>query len=233
MSIYYKYIVTKDTYMSLENWINNKLSNPTQLTEISEIKLKSILDSITDSNVSFDHTFCNVGHNYLGAALRKQGYNCEDLEDLDSHSKTYDYIIAADEWLTIADNEDHQQQKIEDICNASRIGFVTTFKDYKNMNFNQRSFYDPFQIKTDDGNIVLIKYRDWSMLDRQKWTETHYALKDQEVLYSNTINKRTMYFKQLAKFASDAGSKNFQVNKKLMYKSLFSKNQDYIIYISF
>ena len=101
------------------------------------------------------------------------------------------------------------------------------------MNFNQRSFYDPFQIKTDDGNIVLIKYRDWSITDRQKWTETHYALQDNNLLYSKTINKRTMYFKQLAKFASDAGSKNFQVNKKLMYKSLFNKNQDYIIYISF
>ena len=219
--------------MSLESYIYNKISNNSQLTDISEIKLKTLLDSGISSNLTLDKSFCNVGNNFLGAALRKQGYLCDDVEDLDKNSKSYDYIIAADEWLTLADSEDHQQQKIANICNKSRIGFVTTIKDYKNMNFNQRSFYDPFQIKTDDGNIVLIKYRDWSMTDRQKWTETHYALQDNNLLYSKTINKRTMYFKQLAKFASDAESKNFQVNKKLMYKSLFSKNQDYIIYISF
>jgi hypothetical protein len=53
------------------------------------------------------------------------------------------------------------------------------------------------------------------------------------LVHASECTKRTMYFKQLAKFASDVGSKNFQVEKKLMYKSLFSKNQDYIVYISF
>jgi hypothetical protein len=42
-----------------------------------------------------------------------------------------------------------------------------------------------------------------------------------------------MYFKQLAKFSTDAGAKSFQVDKKLMYKPLFSKAFEYIVYISF
>ena len=44
---------------------------------------------------------------------------------------------------------------------------------------------------------------------------------------------RTMYFKQLAKFSSDANATGFQVEKKIMYKPMFSKSFEYIIYISF
>ena len=41
------------------------------------------------------------------------------------------------------------------------------------------------------------------------------------------------YFKQLAKFSSNAGATNFQVEKKVMYKPVFSRSFEYVIYISF
>ena len=94
------------------------------------------------------------------------------------------------------------------------------------MTYNQRTFYEPFQLKISDGDAILLKHRRWNPHDRQQWTEVAHVIKDKQLVHASECTKRTMYFKQLAKFSSDVGSKNFQVEKKLMYKSLFSKNQD-------
>jgi hypothetical protein len=45
--------------------------------------------------------------------------------------------------------------------------------------------------------------------------------------------RRSMYFKQMAKFSIDAGAKEFYVHKNLMYKSLIKKNYEHVISISF
>jgi len=47
------------------------------------------------------------------------------------------------------------------------------------------------------------------------------------------FDRRTMYFKQLAKFSMDAGATYFQVHKNLMYKSLNKKNYEHVISITF
>jgi len=46
-------------------------------------------------------------------------------------------------------------------------------------------------------------------------------------------NRRTLFFKQLAKFTMDAGASNFLVHKNLMYKSLIKKNYEHVISIHF
>jgi hypothetical protein len=42
-----------------------------------------------------------------------------------------------------------------------------------------------------------------------------------------------MYFKQLAKFSTDAGAGGFSVHKNLMYKGLTSKGYEHVITIKF
>ena len=42
-----------------------------------------------------------------------------------------------------------------------------------------------------------------------------------------------MYFKQLAKFTSDNGGKNFSIHKNLFYKPLLSKAFEHVISIDY
>ena len=233
-----KYKNWKKTNMNFDKFVYSMVDNVEQLTEASEVKVKTILSAGPSTMIlNKDCKFLNIGTNYLGHGLRKLGYDCVDCDtdpgQLLAAGETFDYVIAADEWLTLAETEDEQREKLAMLAKLCHVGFFTTIKDYKNMTYNQRTFYEPFQLKISSGDAILLKHRKWNPHDRQQWTEVAHVIKDKQLVHTSQCIKRTMYFKQLAKFTSDIGSKNFQVEKKLMYKSLFSKNQDYIVYISF
>ena len=231
----------------------------TSFKGLAEIKAKSILNAcgIPHSPQSND-TYLIIGKNIVPYGLHMMGYNdnnvrvsriyswdnevqdctCENLLDIElgdliAQGTQYDYVIAPDEWLTFAQDEQEQIQKINQISKISRKGFYTTLKDYKNMHAGQRFFQDPFQLKTDSGDCIIIRKRDWSQQDRQRWVARTYMIHNDELVVGEPEYCRTMYFKQLAKFSSDANSTSFQVEKKIMYKPMFSKSFEYIIYISF
>lgn len=214
--------------MNLESHVFGQLSDLEQLKKITDIKVRSILNS--GPAVDAKSTFLNIGDNFIGDSLRTQGYSCADNP---TGSQKYDYVIAADEWLTVADSEQQQRDKIAYLKGQCNRGFYTTLKDYKNMHHSQRSTYSPFTIKSDTGEMIVVRWRDWSETDRQSWTEKTYVIQNDQLTVLDDTVKRTMYFKQLAKFTADAGAKEFIIEKKNMYKSLFSKDFDYIIYVGF
>ena len=47
------------------------------------------------------------------------------------------------------------------ISKITRKGFLTTVKDYKNMYANQRYFEEPFVLRTDKGDAIVILKREW------------------------------------------------------------------------
>ena len=59
------------------------------------------------------------------------------------------------------------------------------------------------------------------------------GIQREQVTTSGPYNRRSMFFKQMAKFSLDAGGKNFYVHKNLMYKSLIKKNYEHVISISY
>lgn len=155
------------------------------------------------------------------------------VQDLIDSGVKYDYVIALDEWLCRAETEQQQIDKINIMPELATQGFYTSVKDYKNMSSRDRFFEENFELKSDAGNCIIIRKRDWSQQDRQAWTQKNYIIQNDDLKVIEPVQCRTMYFKQLAKFSSDAGAKDFQVDKKLMYKPLFSKSFEYIVYISF
>ena len=60
-----------------------------------------------------------------------------------------------------------------------------------------------------------------------------YELLGNDANTAGPYNRRSMFFKQMAKFSIDAGAKEFYVHKNLMYKSLIKKNYEHVISISF
>jgi hypothetical protein len=45
--------------------------------------------------------------------------------------------------------------------------------------------------------------------------------------------RRTMYFKQLAKYSSDLGGTNYVIQKNMLYRGFFKKNYEHIITVRF
>jgi hypothetical protein len=155
--------------------------------------------------------------------------------DLDKHYKKFDSVIAFDEFFTFAASDADQQKLIQLICSLANQIVISTVRDYKNQDFKEKEFSTPSIIKGSSVNQIFLEYHDWNQKDRASWETSVYAIDYPAGNLKNhgTFVRRTMYFKQLAKFSSDAGSTHFQVHKNLMYKSLIKKNYEHVISIIF
>lgn len=209
----------------------------------SQVKARTFLEILdVNHSPSLGNTYLIIGKNIVGYGLELLGYDVTIADGLDgkltldeviASKQTYDYVIAPHEHFVYFGEEAQQVAEINKLCKLARIGLYTTLKDYRNMHASQRFFEEPFEVKQDSGNSIVIKKRDWDRDDKQKWTQREYIIENDGLIVCDAIECRTMYFKQLAKFSTDAGAKKFQVEKKQMYKALFSKAYEYIVYISF
>lgn len=82
---------------------------------------------------------------------------------------------------------------------------------------------------------MFFEFHDWNFKDRSAWKSWMFEITNPEttVVEYGPYDRRTMYFKQLAKFSKDAGAQDFLVHKNLMYKSMVRKNYEHVISIRF
>lgn len=163
--------------------------------------------------------------------LKSQGINVTVYNP--DEPRTFDYVVAFDEYLTFASSEDAQRTAIENLCKLSTGAVITTVKDYKNQDFKEREYSQPAIIKANNQVTAFTEIHDWSLQDKNSWQTGLYQLSGPEASCRGIYNRRTLFFKQLAKFSLDAGSTNFLVHKNLMYKSLIKKNYEHVISIHF
>ena len=149
--------------------------------------------------------------------------------------KKFDVVIAMDEFFTFTDSELNQQNLVKQICNIASEFVVSTLRDYKNQDFKDREFSVPAVIRNGKSSCVYNEFHDWDFANRAAWTTTVYEITNplHELTTYGPFARRTMYFKQLAKFSMDAGACDFVVHKNLMYKSLIRKNYEHVISIRF
>ena len=147
--------------------------------------------------------------------------------------RQFDCVVAFYEYLTFANNENEQRAQIENICKLSKGLVIVTVKDYKNQDFKDREYSQPAIIKANNQLTAFTEIHDWSQQDKNAWQTALYQLSGMDSACRGIYNRRTLYFKQLAKFSMDAGSTNFLVHKNLMYKSLIKKNYEHVISIHF
>jgi len=162
-------------------------------------------------------------------------YNYIDSADLAKYRKQFECVVAMDEYFTFAVSDLEQQQKIANICNLATAFVISTIRDYKNQDFKDREFSLPILVRQSDQSQIYLESHDWDLKDRNSWTSTvHKITEPGKVLHTyGPFNRRTMFFKQLAKFSIDAGAVNFLVHKNIMYKSLIRKNYEHVVSIQF
>ena len=142
----------------------------------------------------------------------------------------FDVVVAADEMLTYADND--QRDRVDLLSELANELFITTLRDYKNQTAQARDFSTPTVIKNDEDFSVFMEYHHYEYKVKNSWTSYIYENGAQINTYGG-FKRQPMFFKQLAKFAYDAGAVNFTIHKDLMFKSLLKKNYEHLISVSF
>jgi hypothetical protein len=156
------------------------------------------------------------------AAQSVDPHNCEPV----------DLTVATDEYFTFANDEEEQSYMLRELLVATRGTLLTTVKDYKNQEFKDREYSQPAIIKTEEDRIAYVEIHDWDQQDRAHWQTSVYELHRGHCEYRGQYERRTLFFKQLARASQDLGAKNFLVHKNLMWKSLIKKNYEHVISIS-
>ena len=171
------------------------------------------------------------------AYLKSRGVKATyiDPANLDQYRKQFQCVIAMDEYFTFASGDQEQQTKIAKICNLATAFVISTVRDYKNQDYKDRDFSQPVLVRNGSESKVFLESHDWDLKDRTSWNTMVYEIKNPEdsLTTYGPFDRRTMFFKQLAKFSIDAGAVNFLVHKNLMYKSLIKKNYEHVISIQF
>jgi hypothetical protein len=171
------------------------------------------------------------GKNYLDASGVKYTYIGAD--DLVKYKKAFSWVVACDEYFTFAGTEEEQRAGVEAAADLAKDLIVTTLRDYKNQDFRDREFSQPLAVYNHKQSRIFVEHHDYDFNDKNSWATTVYELEGESAAMYGPFARRSMFFKQMAKFSNDAGANNFYVHKNLMYKSLIKKNYEHVITISF
>lgn len=166
------------------------------------------------------------------AILQKLGCNAQHINDITDLPVTVDAAISGDEFYTFFDNELDQRKFLSDLRTATNRVCMTTLRDYKNQDFKEREFSFPALIKNDTSYRIYLEYHDHDPKLKNSWETMIYEINNQNTQVHGPFPRRAVFFKQLAKFAADAGFSNFLVHKNLMYKSIIRKNYEHVISFS-
>lgn len=155
------------------------------------------------------------------------------INDVTKIDKKFDVVLALDEYLTFSPDELDQRDQLEKLAKVTGRWLITTLQDYKNFAPHKKNQIDTIGINSEH-NYIMLENSSADNLDKQAWDHYFYCIKDHlDLLTIGPMKRRTMYFKQLAKYSSDAGSKQYVIQKNLLYKGFFSKNFEHIITVNF
>lgn len=220
--------------------------------ELALLKATTIQETLPDKEYK---TVLAYGFSLVAFGLAEKGYtvyviNCnkcstdfsenlhfmnETLQELVQDQQLFDLVIAVDQATTYIDTNYNQQELVNNLAKVTNKTFVTTLRDFKNQKPQDKTFDEPFYIKYNTNKErIILNHRKWDPQDRQAWDHyTYITDENHNTISIGPIKRRTMYFKQLAKFLHDNGVQDFTVHKSPMYKSIFSRSFEYIITAEF
>lgn len=209
--------------------------------ELVSKKTSNLLRILQDQDVA---TVLHYGYGPTALGLAQHGYQVSladhasvpaDEQLLFQHidnKLTYDAVVAVDEYFTFATSDENQQELINAAFDLTGKILITTVSDYKNMSENHREFSDPQSYKTQNGQVVYLERN--IRAGRNSWqTKIHKILDTDECITTGPFERRSLFFKQLARMGDDAGATSFNFQKSMMYKGMLKKSYEHIISINF
>jgi hypothetical protein len=151
-------------------------------------------------------------------------------------NKQYHTVLATDEFFTYTSPE-RQQTLMESVIASVQQRLIITVRDFKNS--HRSDINSVFSITSGSGTgVMLVENTRADAQDRQSWYHTSYLLTqppnaEASVQTVGTVQRRAVYFKQLAKFCFDAGCKRYRVIPNVIFRPLFKRHAEHVIIVDF
>jgi hypothetical protein len=175
----------------------------------------------------------SVNENWGSLFLKEQGLNVSLLSEVDNNKK-YDTILALDETLCRFSNEVLQKQSITSLLTllAPQGLLLVSLRDYRNGNFHRRPLGDTVINEIDGEEYVTVEVNQHGSHDKQSWNQKMYFIKNHKDLQViNCGDRRTLYFKQLAKYCNDFGITNFGIYKEIFWRNTWRRTPEHLAWI--
>jgi hypothetical protein len=141
-----------------------------------------------------------------------------------------DVTVALDEYFTYAVTEQDQRNLLNDIQKVTSGHLITSLQDYKNNAPHKRNHVDSGVY----GDTIILEQSQVDKNNKQNWqTHIYFIENNRDLTVVGPLDRRTMYFKQLAKYSSDIGGTDYVIQKNLLYRGFFRKNYEHIITVKF
>tara|TARA_A100001011_G_C14306261_1_gene843298 strand:- start:2459 stop:3217 length:759 start_codon:yes stop_codon:yes gene_type:complete len=234
-------------------------SNVNKTLEVAETKT-NIINKVLNGQNKDNMKVLSIGCNLVVMGLAKQGHDVTVVNATDSciesinnvfklpmkldtdpdgavnlmvQEQKFDLVLALDQSLTFFDTEEQQKQFISILSKLTKGKLITSLVDYKNQTSQSRMSDLPLTVSINNKQNMFINHRTWDPTDRQRFINHWLQIEEDKLQGTSKTVRRTMYFKQLAKFTSDNGGKNFSIHKNLFYKPLLSKAFEHVISIDY
>jgi hypothetical protein len=219
----------------------NKVYDPEYLASVTNTKV-GVITKVFESLMFYPDTLLFASYSPLADAMSENFdvYLTPDQHFLSKNSRVkiaqanqkFDCVLAIDEHFTYFLSEQDQKNRLAHLAACCKGWLITTLIDYKNLapyKKNQVNMLHDFK-----NDAIFLEQNSPSNIDKQEWNSYFYAITDYQTLETvGPIPRRTMYFKQLAKYASDLGSKDYVVQKNNLYRGFGRKHWEHIITIRF
>jgi hypothetical protein len=161
----------------------------------------------------------------------KYAYQSESIfvDDIKQFNDFSDVTIALDEYFTYANTEQDQRNLLSDIQKVTKGHVITSLQDYKNSAPHKRNYVESFMFN----DTIAVEQTLSDKNNKQNWVNNIYFIENRDVTVIGPLERRTMYFKQLAKYSSDLNGINYEVQKNLLYRGFFKKNYEHLITVKF
>jgi hypothetical protein len=157
------------------------------------------------------------------------------VESIADCTDKYDVVFALDEYLTYANTEQDQRDALAGIKDVLNPGghVITTCQDYKNSAPHKRHQVE-CSTHHHDNDYVIVDQNIWDKNNKQNWVNYIYMIENHgDLTVLGPTDRRTMYFKQLAKYSSDLQGYDYVIQKNLLYRGFFKKHFEHIISVRF
>lgn len=218
--------------MSFDSFIDSVWQEST----LSDIAVKKAQRQLQQIFLELNHTPKNVlslGYESAASiALKQNGVSVESND----YSKEYDTVLALDEYFTYADNEQEQKNTIESAIQLLAPGgiLLASMRDYRNNPVHKRNLGDSSYININNVHNVVVEINRPDTNDNQSWYQTNFVIENDNAATAYELgNRRTLYFKQLAKYCNNAGCKQYGVLKEYLWKSPWRRSPEHIAWSRF
>lgn len=152
------------------------------------------------------------------------------IDSIGQIKQLVDVTIALDEYFTFATTENDQRQLLSEIKSVTRGYLVTSLQDYKNNAPHKRNHVESGVY----GDTIILEQSQVDKNNKQNWqTHIYFIENNRDLTVVGPLDRRTMYFKQLAKYSSDLGGSDYVIQKNMLYRGFFKKNYEHIITVKF